>query len=96
MALEDKDSGTASPFSLGNFLRENVPILVLALFLAVLIRALVAEPRFIPSDSMLPTLQVGDRLIVEKLSYRFRPPAKGDIVVFEPTPPAASFGVSCR
>ncbi len=64
--------------------RENLQIIAIALALALLIRAYVAEPRFIPSDSMLPTLEVGDRLVVEKISYHFRPPATGDIVVFDP------------
>ncbi|GET42777.1 signal peptidase I [Microseira wollei] len=71
----------------GNQVRENVQILAIALSLALLIRIFVAEPRYIPSESMLPTLQVGDRLIVEKISYRFHPPAKGDIIVFEPPAP---------
>lgn len=64
--------------------RENVQIIAIALALALFIRAFVAEPRFIPSDSMLPTLEVGDRLVVEKVSYRFRPPATGEIIVFDP------------
>lgn len=64
--------------------RENVQIVAIALFLALFIRAFVAEPRFIPSDSMLPTLEVGDRLVVEKISYHFHPPVYGDIVVFDP------------
>ena len=63
---------------------ENLQILIIALILAVFIRAFVAEPRFIPSNSMLPTLQIGDRLVVEKLSYHFHPPIDGDIVVFDP------------
>lgn len=64
--------------------RENVQIIAIALFLALFIRGFVAEPRYIPSDSMLPTLAVGDRLVVEKISYHFHPPLKGDIVVFDP------------
>ncbi|HBL62588.1 MAG TPA: signal peptidase I, partial [Cyanobacteria bacterium UBA8803] len=66
--------------------RENLQIVAIALALALLIRAFVAEPRYIPSDSMLPTLEVGDRVVVEKISYLFRPPAKGEIVVFDPPP----------
>ncbi|HAJ61966.1 MAG TPA: signal peptidase I, partial [Cyanobacteria bacterium UBA8543] len=64
--------------------RENLQIIAIALALALLIRAFVAEPRYIPSDSMLPTLEVGDRLVVEKISYHFRPPATGEIIVFDP------------
>lgn len=64
--------------------QENVQILIIALVLAILIRVFVAEPRYIPSNSMEPTLLVGDRLVVEKVSYRLHPPHTGDIVVFEP------------
>jgi signal peptidase I len=65
---------------------ENIQILILALGLAVFIRTFVAEPRYIPSESMVPTLEVGDRLIVEKLSYYGHLPHRGDIVVFAPPP----------
>jgi signal peptidase I len=64
--------------------RENLQIVIIALGLAILIRALIAEPRFIPSDSMLPTLHIGDRVVVEKVLYYIHPPAMGDIVVFAP------------
>ncbi|MDX2100443.1 MAG: signal peptidase I [Leptolyngbyaceae cyanobacterium bins.59] len=65
---------------------ENTQILIIALTLALFIRFFIAEPRFIPSDSMFPTLEVGDRLVVEKVSYRFHSPQAGDIVVFDPPP----------
>jgi signal peptidase I len=65
---------------------DNLQILFLALVLAFLIRTFIAEPRYIPSESMLPTLEIGDRLIVEKLSYYSHPPHRGDIIVFAPPP----------
>ena len=63
---------------------ENLQIVIIALSLAIVIRALVAEPRYIPSDSMVPTLHVGDRVVVEKITYHLQPPKTGDIVVFAP------------
>jgi len=78
------DPGSSSEKGFWRSQRENLQFLVIALALALVIRFFVAEPRFIPSDSMVPTLAVGDRLVVEKVSYRFRPPAYGDIVVFHP------------
>ena len=65
---------------------ENIQILILALGLAFFIRTFVAEPRYIPSESMIPTLEIGDRLIIEKLSYYANLPHRGDIVVFAPPP----------
>jgi signal peptidase I len=47
-------------------------------------RTYVAESCYIPSGSMLPTLQINDRLVVDKISYRFTNPNRGDIVVFDP------------
>ena len=64
---------------------ELLKTLVSAGILAFGIRACVAEARFIPSESMLPTLAIDDRLIVEKISYHFREPKRGDVVVFSPT-----------
>lgn len=57
----------------------------LSAILAFGIRSFVAEARYIPSGSMLPTLQINDRLIVDKISYKFQDPQRGDIVVFSPT-----------
>lgn len=81
---EKPSSNAAETPSPWKGLWENVQVLVIALVLALLVRTFVAEPRYIPSDSMVPTLLVGDRLIVEKVSYRLHPPQTGDIIVFEP------------
>ncbi|HEY9770998.1 MAG TPA: signal peptidase I [Coleofasciculaceae cyanobacterium] len=64
---------------------ELLKTIVSAAILAFGIRACVAEARYIPSESMLPTLEIDDRLIIEKISYRFRKPERGDVVVFSPT-----------
>ncbi|MGF1487715.1 MAG: signal peptidase I [Prochloraceae cyanobacterium] len=68
-----------------NELLEWIKTLGIAAVLAVGIRTFIVEPRYIPSTSMVPTLNVNDRLLVEKLTYRFREPKRGDIVVFSPT-----------
>lgn len=64
---------------------EGIKTIVLSAFLAFGIRSFVAEARYIPSGSMEPTLQINDRLIIDKLSYKFKAPERGDIVVFSPT-----------
>ncbi|HEY9875256.1 MAG TPA: signal peptidase I [Candidatus Obscuribacterales bacterium] len=64
---------------------EALKTIGLSAVLAFGIRSFVAEARYIPSGSMLPTLQINDRLIIDKLSYRFKSPVRGDIVVFAPT-----------
>jgi signal peptidase I len=81
---DEKSTGVKEPPNSWQQFRENLQIVVIALVLALLIRMFVAEPRYIPSDSMLPTLEIGDRLVVEKISYHFRAPAIGEIVVFDP------------
>lgn len=63
---------------------DNFKTIAIALLLVVVIRTFLAEPRYIPSDSMLPTLETGDRIVVEKVSYRFHPPELQDIIVFQP------------
>jgi signal peptidase I len=64
---------------------ETIKTIGLSAVLAFGIRTFVAEARYIPSGSMLPTLQINDRLIIDKISYNFSNPKRGDIVVFNPT-----------
>lgn len=73
---------------------ENLKIVTLALIVALLLRVFVAEPRFIPSDSMVPSLEIGDRLVIEKISYHLHPPDLGDIVVFDPPQQLQQLGYS--
>ena len=67
---------------------EGLRTIGLSLFLAFGIRVGVAESFFIPTLSMAPTLQIDDRLMVDKVGYRFNLPERGDIIVFQPTEPA--------
>jgi signal peptidase I len=64
--------------------RDNILTVAIAILLAFMIRGFVAESRYIPSPSMVPTLYPGDRIVVEKLSFRVRSPHLGDVVVFRP------------
>jgi len=63
---------------------ETIRIFVVALAIAFFLRAFIVEPRFIPSGSMEPTLQVGDRILVDKISQQWQEPQRGDILIFYP------------
>ena len=65
---------------------EWVAVVLVALVLAFGVRTYVAQMFYIPSGSMLPTLQVGDRIVVDKLSYHLHGVHRGDIVVFRRPP----------
>ena len=58
--------------------------IIICLLLVLLFRANVAEANYIPSQSMEPTLKVSDRIIVDKISLRWHPLERGELVVFHP------------
>jgi signal peptidase I len=83
-----------------HFWRELLVIVVVAAALTLLVKAFVVQVYRIPSASMENTLQVGDRVLVNKLVYHFRGVARGDIIVFSgqdswgpDAPPAPSNGL---
>ncbi len=65
---------------------EWVVILVGALIVALVVKTFLLQAFYIPSASMEPTLKVGDRVLVNKLSYDFHDVRRGDIVVFGSPP----------
>jgi signal peptidase I len=65
-----------------HWLRETAVVVIIALAAALLLRTFVVQTFFIPSGSMEPTLQIGDRILVNKLSYHLHGVDRGNIVVF--------------
>src|SRR5579863_100290 len=74
-----------------HWLRETAVVVVVALVAALLLRAFVVQTFFIPSGSMEPTLNIGDRILVNKLSYHLHGVDRGNIVVFS-RPPSENCG----
>jgi signal peptidase I len=70
----------------GRWIIELVAIVAVALVVAALLRAYVVQTFYIPSASMEPTLQIGDRILVDKLSYHLHGVHRGDIIVFKRPP----------
>jgi signal peptidase I len=60
-----------------------IKYIAIAVVLALLLRHFVIMNIKVPTPSMLPTIQVGDQLLVNRFLYRFTPPRRGDIVVFK-------------
>jgi signal peptidase I len=73
-------------------LREYIESILIAVILALFIRAFIVQAFKIPSGSMRPTLKEGDRILVNKMIYKFNEPQRGDIVVFKyPLEPKKDF-----
>jgi signal peptidase I len=70
-------------------------VLVVAVIVAIGIRTFVVQTFFIPSASMEPTLMIGDRILVDKVSYHLHAVHRGDIVVFA-TPPGEDAGPNVK
>ena len=79
---DSQDGPRDKSSSLIQYLTE-LPILILFAFgIAIIIKTFLVQAFFIPSASMVPTLQIGDRVLVEKVSYRLGDPERRQVVVF--------------
>ena len=87
-APDDDEGLTGGPSKGGGYrwVIEWAVILMAVLLCTVLLRTYVIQSFYIPSPSMVPTLEVGDRIMVNKLSYDFHDVHRGDIVVFKRPP----------
>lgn len=65
------------------FLLELPLLIIVALVVAIVIKTFLVQAFWIPSGSMIPTLEVNDRVLVNKLEYRIQDPDRGDVVVFD-------------
>jgi len=90
-------TGPARPKRRRSFWRELPVLIVVALVLAVLIKTFAVQAFYIPSASMENTLEIGDRVLINKVIFHMRPIHRGDVVVFDGTgswdfdnPPASS------
>ncbi|MDQ2872362.1 MAG: signal peptidase I [Candidatus Eremiobacteraeota bacterium] len=71
-------------------MREYLDAFIVAGLVALFLITFVVRAYFIPSESMVPTLQVHDVLLVDQFQFRFHGPHNGDIVVFKPPVPATN------
>ncbi|HJM22425.1 MAG TPA: signal peptidase I [Acidimicrobiales bacterium] len=86
---DNGENATLNARPLWGSMREWIVVIVLALLAAFALRAVVVQTYFIPSRSMAPTLEVGDRLMVYKLAFRIGQVDRGDLVVFNRPPSVA-------
>lgn len=69
-----------------NFIKDIVLPIIIALVIVVILRHFVIGMYFVPSGSMIPTLQLNDHVVVTKFSYKIQEPKRGDIIVFKYPP----------
>src|SRR5690606_36806322 len=81
-SAEDSEDGGKKQKKQGSFWKELPVLIVVAVVLALVIKAFAVQAFYIPSGSMENTLQVGDRVLVNKIVYHTRDIARGDVIVF--------------
>lgn len=77
-------------YSLKQFGRDLVEVVVPAVILFLIIHTFFMEARYVPSPSMVPTIEVQDRFLSNKTAYWFNPPKRFEIIVFKPPATAGS------
>lgn len=88
LSLRPVTAGGGAPGRAASALREYLDAFIVAGLVALFLITFVVRTFYIPSESMMPTLQDRDVLLVNEFAYRFSRPHRGDVVVF--TPPIAS------
>ncbi len=83
LSIKSKTAGDQRSTAV-TLVREYLDAFIVASLVALLLTTFVIRTYFIPSISMVPTLQIGDVLLVSELEYHLHPPRSGDIAVFKP------------
>ena len=81
---DDGDDSARPASTKSRTILEYAVLAVVAIAVALLIQAFLVKPYRIPSESMENTLLIGDRVLVDRVSWRFSEPQRGDITVFHP------------
>ncbi|MCL4079575.1 signal peptidase I [Coriobacteriia bacterium Es71-Z0120] len=79
----DASDQHSEPQSFGRWLFELVVMVAVAFALATVVRTYVVQPYVIPTGSMIPTIEIQERVLANKFIYRFEKPKPGDIVVLD-------------
>jgi len=80
-AADPSPTKTSRPGWIGDILRDLIGTIVPAIVIALLIHAFLAQATRVFGQSMQPNLHTNERLVIEKVSYRFHGPRRGDVVV---------------
>jgi signal peptidase I len=89
----DEDPSDEHPrHGVGRTVLEWLAVIACGVLIALTAQAFLVQAFWIPSESMVPTLEVGDRVLVNKLAYRAHDVNHGDVIVFERPPEAAQAG----
>lgn len=81
ITIESVDENELKP-TVNSFLWELIRIIVIAVVLMFVIRIFIAEPFVVSGSSMVPNFHNREYLVVDKISYRFKEPARGDVIIF--------------
>lgn len=92
--LNQKENTSGWISKLLNVCSEDAKAVFTAVTVSLLFKSFLAEPKSIPSASMYPTLEVGDRVLTEKFSFFFRKPDVSDIVIFKAPSWLKAYGFS--
>jgi signal peptidase I len=88
-AGSDDAPETPAPSRVRRFVGSTPFLVLVAIFVAIVVKSFLLQAFYIPSASMVPTLEIGDRVFVNKLAYDIGDIGRGDVIVFENPNPEA-------